>query len=155
MAAPRFDDGAMLKYLGHDSSYTPSPVQDPIGFLNKNLTYLPPHLAGQFSQITTPKQRTVIPVIRNRRLRYVDSGPAEFSFQTARTTWPSLWQGQETRDMIQAEGKEEEDDGGQWSRATLTQVSCFRSACAWFEFAQSVTRIAKRPIFLLLPLHNC
>ncbi|KAL1694420.1 hypothetical protein GGG16DRAFT_122472 [Schizophyllum commune] len=102
MAAPRFDDGAILKYLGLDSSYTPSPVQDPIGFLNKNLTYLPPHLAGQFSQITTPKQRTSVPRIRNRRTMYSTMSPKELSFLAARNTWPHLWEGRERRGIEEA-----------------------------------------------------
>jgi hypothetical protein len=88
-----FDPTPILKYLDLPSNYTPSPVEDPISFISSNLRLLPPHLIDRFSLITTPKQRTSIPQIRNRRLRWTQSAPKAISYPEARTTWPTLWRG--------------------------------------------------------------
>lgn len=100
-----FDYNHVLKYLGLPIHYAPSPAGDPITFLQHHLLNLPPHLLVHFSLNTTPKQRTVIPRIRNRRHRYVQSEPESLSFEAAKATWPLLWTGSERR-SIQG-GKEE------------------------------------------------
>lgn len=105
MSSPAFDKLLSLKYLGLPDDYTPSPDTDPIAFLNQFLFQLPPHLLLHFSYITTPKQRTVIAPIRNRRLHYANKNPPELGFDSGRNTWPDLWQGRE-RSGVQ-EGNEE------------------------------------------------
>ncbi|KAF8204701.1 hypothetical protein BJ912DRAFT_939093 [Pholiota molesta] len=102
----QFDKAPSLTYLGLPQDYTPSPENDPIAFLIERLFQLPPHLLSHFSYITTPKQRTVITPIRNRRLQHVSKNPPELQFDAARNTWPSLWQGRTERRGVQ-EGKEE------------------------------------------------
>ena len=104
---PQSNESIILKYLGYPTGHEPSPTRAPIQFLSQNIRYLPPHLLQLFSDTTTPKQRASVSAIKNRRLRYMESGPAELSFQAARTTWPSLWQGPEIQSQIRAEGKEE------------------------------------------------
>ena len=106
---PQLNSVAILKYLGLPVNHEPSPHNAPVDFLKESMRYLPPHLLKLFSAITTPKQRTVISAIRNRRLRYTESSPSELSFQAARTTWPSLWQGQDIQSQIRAEGEEEQE----------------------------------------------
>ena len=48
-----------------------------------------------YTYITTPKQRTAIATIRNRRLQYANTNPPDLQFNYARATWPDLWQGKE------------------------------------------------------------
>ena len=93
MSGPTFDKSPSLKYLGLPEDYTPSPDNDPIAFLNLYLSQLPPHLLLHYSYITTPKQRTVLAPIRNRRLHYTNKNPAELRFEFGKSTWPDLWQG--------------------------------------------------------------
>lgn len=94
MADPRkFDPAPSLKYLGLPPDYIPSPRAEPIAFLQKHLSQLPPHLLPAYSLITSPKQRTVIPLVRNRRLQFTKTAPPELSFVRARNTWPHLWEG--------------------------------------------------------------
>lgn len=88
-----FDEGPSLKYLGLPQDYTPSPTTQPIEFLEQHLTHLPPNIVSHYGLITTPKQRTVIPAIRNRRLQYTLTAPVELSFVRARNSWPHLWEG--------------------------------------------------------------
>ena len=96
-----------LKYLGLPQDYAPCPEKEPISFLKAHLGHLPPHIATYFSRVTTPKQRSAIPTIRNRRLRYANSKPAELSFDVARRTWADLWGG---RERAGVEGAQEERD---------------------------------------------
>lgn len=98
-----------LSYLGLPDDYSPSPDKQSIEFLTKHFRELPPHLLSHFSANTTPKQRSVIPAIRNRRLRYVDSNPPELSFASAKTTWPTLWPGREPP------GREQGKDEREWA----------------------------------------
>ncbi|PFH51274.1 hypothetical protein AMATHDRAFT_108160, partial [Amanita thiersii Skay4041] len=90
-----FDPSLPLNYLNLSLHYDPSPLHFPIAFLINHLPNLPPHIARHFSIVTTPKQRTVIPTIRNRRLKYTTTGPVQLSFQTATRRWPHLWPGRE------------------------------------------------------------
>ena len=90
-----FDKTSSLRYLGLPQNYEPSPENDPITFLSKHLLQLPPHILMNYTYITTPKQRTAIATIRNRRLHYANKNPPDFQFNNARLTWPDLWQGQE------------------------------------------------------------
>jgi hypothetical protein len=83
----------VLRYLGLDDDYQPSPGDRPIDFLKLHIRAIPPQLLSFFSSATTPRQRTQIPLIRNRRLKYTDSKPPELGFDVARSRWPMLWQG--------------------------------------------------------------
>ncbi|KAF9247358.1 hypothetical protein BU15DRAFT_84867 [Melanogaster broomeanus] len=67
----------------------------PIEFLRKYLHLLPPHLIVSFSSITTPKQRSTIPEIRNRRLAYTETKPKQLGLVEARSRWPQFWHGRE------------------------------------------------------------
>ncbi|KAF7332043.1 DUF2052 domain-containing protein [Mycena kentingensis (nom. inval.)] len=89
---------AVSNYLGlHDHS-TPDPETQPIAFLRIYLSSLPPNLLPCFSSITTPKDRAVLPIIRNRRFKYVQSNPPQLQFAAAITQWPLLYDGPRTRD---------------------------------------------------------
>lgn len=105
-----FDDKSILGYLRYGAGRRPLPSTDPITFLqqNQHLKRLPPHLLSCFGSITTPQQRTVIPIIRNRRLKFVDSHPAEFEFENAGEKWPDLWRGQQ--DWRKAAERENRDE---------------------------------------------
>lgn len=96
-----------LIYLGLAPDYRPSPQDEPLEFLTKHIREIPPHLFSYFSQCTTPKQRTTIPLIRNRRLKYIESSPGEFKFESARNTWAALWEGQDHRVLFKQSGEEE------------------------------------------------
>ncbi|KIM90959.1 hypothetical protein PILCRDRAFT_1195 [Piloderma croceum F 1598] len=105
--APVFTSPPILSYLQLPETYTPSPKESPIDFLQLHIRQLPPHLLLTFSLITNPKQRTTVPTIRNRRLKYTHSNPEELSFVEARSQWPTLWEGRERRGM--EEGQDERD----------------------------------------------
>lgn len=84
----------ILSYLGLPDDYQPSPSTEPTGFLQKHLRELPPHLLILFSSVTTPKERSAIRTVRNRRLKYASSSSSsDLSFDTARSTWPTFWEG--------------------------------------------------------------
>ena len=104
-----FDSSLALKYLGLPSNYTPSPQHEPVAFLTRHLSQLPPHILTQFSNITTPKHRTLIFTIRNRRLEYTSKLPKELSFEAARTKWPQIWTSREPP------GREEGKDEKEWA----------------------------------------
>lgn len=110
-----FEEKPSLNYLGLSPEYHPSPRTDPISFLTINITKLPPHLLLHYSAITTPKQRTAIPTVRNRRLRFTNQNPPELEFNSARNTWPLLWKGRERRGI--EEGAEERD----WAKNNFLQ----------------------------------
>lgn len=109
MDHPDFDERAILSYLGLPPDYEPSPRNSTIQFLRKHLSQLPPHILCKFSSITTPKLRTILIPIRNRRLRYVNTHPAELDFVSARSRWPELWEGREYR------GREEGEEEKRWT----------------------------------------
>ncbi|KAF7301819.1 Carbohydrate esterase family 9 protein [Mycena indigotica] len=98
---------AIRKYLGLEEGSQPDPETEPILFLKQYLTAgLPPQLLLYFSSVTTPKQRSVLPAIRNRRLKYTSTNPPELGFTSASTTWPLLYEGQQGR-RGQREGEAE------------------------------------------------
>lgn len=90
-----FDPFVPLRYLGLPPDYVPSPVTDPVAFLSKHLAHLPPHILAQFGNVTSAKQRTIVPTIRNRRLKYTNIMPTELSFHVAKAKWPHMWKGRE------------------------------------------------------------
>ncbi|KAI0650271.1 hypothetical protein C8Q79DRAFT_942920 [Trametes meyenii] len=108
-ASSGFDPASVLRYLGLPETYEPSPLTAPIDFLHRHVRVLPPHLLRLFSTNTTPKQRTVISAIRNRRLKYTQSDPRELSSASARSTWPMLWEGRERP------GKEQAKEEREWA----------------------------------------
>ncbi|KAI0772076.1 hypothetical protein BD413DRAFT_492743 [Trametes elegans] len=103
----QFNAAPILKYLGLPESYEPSPNSAPIEFLHRHARALPPHLLQLFSANTTPKQRTVVPAIRNRRLKYTQFNPTELSVSKAKATWPALWEGRERPGKEQAREEKE------------------------------------------------
>ncbi|KAG6880352.1 hypothetical protein C0992_007763 [Termitomyces sp. T32_za158] len=90
-----FNKSLALTYLGLPDDYLPSPEIEPIPFLARHLIQLPPHLLLHFSYITSAKERTALPAIRNRRLKYTNSNPSQLQFTSAKAKWPDLWQGRE------------------------------------------------------------
>ena len=108
-AQPEIAASSILAYLGLPESYEPSPQAAPVEFLRKHVRELPPHMLKLFSSTTTPRERTAVPVIRNRRLKYTDSKPAELSLVNAKSTWPALWEGWERP------GKEQARDEKDWA----------------------------------------
>lgn len=95
----------ILVYLGLPAAYSPAPDTEPVEFLLLHLRELPAGLLSQFSNVLSPRQRSAIPTIRNRRLKYTQGDPTEFRFSEARRTWPTLWEGRERRGI--EEGAEE------------------------------------------------
>ncbi|KAG6831391.1 hypothetical protein H0H92_010993 [Tricholoma furcatifolium] len=90
-----FNKSVALSYLGLPDDYNPSPESEPIAFLAKHLMQLPPHILLHFNYITSAKERTALPTIRNRRLKYTCSNRSELQFSQASIRWPNLWQGRE------------------------------------------------------------
>ncbi|KAF9268134.1 hypothetical protein L218DRAFT_892896 [Marasmius fiardii PR-910] len=117
MASTSFNEQSILSYLHLPDCYEPSPQRDPVCFLSKHLLRLPQHLSVTFSTITSPKERTTIPAIRNRRLEWVNSSPKDLAFESARRTWPMLWTGTERR------GIEEADEEKRWAESDFMQGS--------------------------------
>ncbi|TFK22335.1 hypothetical protein FA15DRAFT_644331 [Coprinopsis marcescibilis] len=113
----KFDETPSLRYLGLQPDYAPSPAKDPIGFLSKHIQVLPPHILAHYSLCTTPKQRTQIPAIRNRRLAWTNTDPSELTFTHARSSWPSLWEG------VLRPGVEEAKEERTWAETEFLQGS--------------------------------
>ncbi|KAK7061906.1 hypothetical protein R3P38DRAFT_2832230 [Favolaschia claudopus] len=104
------NDTPVLSYLGLDPNYQPHPKTKPYDFLALHLRELPPNLLlSTFASVVSPKERSRIPTIRNRRLKYANTDPQELRFSNARDTWPLLYDGQERR--RQPEG----DDEREWA----------------------------------------
>lgn len=99
----------ILSYLSLPPDYDPVPNAKPIEFLSLHLHELPASLLCQFNNVVSPRQRSVIPTIRNRRLKYFSGDPIEFRFTEARRTWPTLYEGRERR------GVEEGADEKTWA----------------------------------------
>ncbi|KAG6336530.1 hypothetical protein ID866_2552 [Astraeus odoratus] len=110
MQTDSFNGVALLSYLGLPQDYDPHPRRSPIEFLRKFLHQMPPDLIMSFALVTTPKQRSIIPEIRNRRLRYTETAPKELQGELAKARWPQLWSGHERF------GKRAADDEKQWAR---------------------------------------
>ena len=110
MSSPAvFNAAPVLSYLSLPTDYTPSPSDAPIDFLTIHLHQLPPNLLILFSSILNPHQRTVLPIIRNRRQKYASTIPRELTWPEARKLWPELWEGRERPGLEQ--GREEK----QWA----------------------------------------
>jgi len=103
-----FDAFPIISYLQLEPDSKPSPVDEPLEFLKKYVTQLPPQLLETFSDIVPPKQRTLIPVVRNRRYKYTLSEPEELEVSEARRTWPTLWRGARDRRREQQEAAADE-----------------------------------------------
>jgi len=95
MDSNNLDDLAILSYLGLPADHRPLPSESPIDFLRTFLYQLPPHLITSFGSVTTAKQRSIIPAIRNRRLGYTETAPKELEFESAKNRWAQLWTGYE------------------------------------------------------------
>lgn len=102
---------SVLKYLGLPIDYQPSPVTAPAEFLAQHMRTLPQNLLVLFTPHITAKQRTALPVIRNRRLQYFESNPPEFSMPIAKATFSSLWPGPvgNMNDVARHGAKEEQE----------------------------------------------
>lgn len=100
-----FNPDPILNYLGLPLDYEPSLTESPVNFLSKYLRLLPPNLLALFSALLTPQQRTILPIIRNRRQKYASTYPRELSIGEARKRWPLLWPGRDRPGIDQ--GKEE------------------------------------------------
>jgi len=107
-----FDETPILSYLSLPSDYAPSPSERPVDFLTSHLRQLPPNLLRLFSLLLTPAQRTVLPIIRNRRQKYASTIPRELAWPEARKRWPTLWGGRERPGQEQAKEEKEWADSG-------------------------------------------
>jgi hypothetical protein len=112
-----FNKSLVLKYLGLPDDYEPCPQKTTIPFLVKYVSQLPPHLLEHFGYITTPRDRTAVTTIRNRRLKYASSNPPELRFASASRRWPHLWQGRERP------GVEEATEERAWANNDFLQGS--------------------------------
>ena len=101
----------VLRYLGLPQDYQPSPLTEPVDFLSKHMPSLPQNLLSLFSSQVTAKQRTVLPAIRNRRLRYFESSPPEFAMPAATALFAYLWPGTLGNNVA----REEAEDEKQWA----------------------------------------
>src|SRR5882762_2207508 len=139
--APVFTSPPILSSLQLQDTYTPSPKDFPIDFLQLHIRNLPPHLLLTFSLITTPKQRTVIPTIRNRRLKYTHSNPRELGFVEARSRWPMLWEGRERRGV--EEGREEREwaEGDGFLRGSEKHVGKLGELLGEYEEEREAERV--------------
>ena len=114
-------DSAVIKYLGLETSYEPRPSSDPIGFLQYHLTQLPQSLLLSFATITSPKQRTAVNAIRNRRFKYASSNPPELTGEHARETWKELWPGpsEDEGARIRSLQAQENSDEKAWAESSF------------------------------------
>ncbi|CAE6523255.1 unnamed protein product [Rhizoctonia solani] len=92
-AVHKFDGGPILRYLALDSDYKPSPDDSPIEFLKQHMSQLPPHLLVLFNAHTkaTPRARSSIPTIRNRRCAYAATEPKSLDPDVLSKTDPGVW----------------------------------------------------------------
>jgi hypothetical protein len=112
-ACTNFDTNAVLTYLGLPLDYDPSPATAPVAFLTKHIRHLPSHILHWFSAITTPRQRTAVVLIRNRRFNFTQSNPPVFNFSMAKRQWPRIWEGTERI------GREEAREEKEWVETTF------------------------------------
>lgn len=82
----------ILRYL--DLPATDDLPSSPLAFLNDYLPILPPSLLQPFESITTPKERSSLPVVKARRVLYAsrEPPPAELRADRGRLRWPLLWE---------------------------------------------------------------
>jgi hypothetical protein len=85
------DSERVLKYLQLPEDYQPSPSAHPLKFLSIHLRELPSELLRSFDAFVTPKQRSTLPVIRNRRLTFLGSNPDTFTLPAAKSQWHLLY----------------------------------------------------------------
>jgi hypothetical protein len=109
------DANPALTYLGLPPDYEPSPAIAPVSFLAKHLPQLPSHLLHWFSAVTTPRERTAVLLIRNRRFNFTQSDPPELRFPAAKRQWPTLWEGAEDG------AREEADEEKEWAETTFLE----------------------------------
>ncbi|KAG8701629.1 hypothetical protein FRC09_005236 [Ceratobasidium sp. 395] len=122
---PAFDDAPILKYLSLDADYTPSPSENPIEFLRRHITQLPPHLLVLFSNhpSVTPRARASIPTIKNRRCYYAVEEPRALDPDVLSRTDADIWdlvneerpQGQTTQRPTAPEPDEDVADERAWA----------------------------------------
>lgn len=135
-----FQESAILSYIGLASECELRPGSSPIEFLRKYLHVLPPHLIIGFSSITTPKARSEIAAIRNRRLAYTETKPKQLAFAEARSRWPHLWAGGGQH------GQEAAQDEREWAEKGFLgggaqQVGKLGALLADYEEEREVERI--------------
>ncbi|KAG8696100.1 hypothetical protein FRC08_007371 [Ceratobasidium sp. 394] len=120
-----FDGAPILKYLSLDPDYTPSPSKDPIEFLKRHMTQLPPHLLVLFNNHpdVTPRARTSIPAIKNRRCNYAAGEPRALDPDVLSKSDADIWdlvneerpQGQTTQRPTAPEPDEDAADERAWA----------------------------------------
>ncbi|KAI6003709.1 hypothetical protein EDD15DRAFT_2384868 [Pisolithus albus] len=118
---------------------SPLPSGSPIEFLRKYLHQIPPHLMTSFALVTTPKQRSLIPDMRNRRLRYTETAPKQLELESAKARWPHLWSGHERY------GKRAAEDEKEWANTSFLdgmqqQVGQLGSLLGEYEEEREVER---------------
>ncbi|KAG8937082.1 hypothetical protein FRC02_006282 [Tulasnella sp. 418] len=111
---PTFDPTPILRYLSLPKDYVPSPAEQPLEFLKAHLVQLPPQLLQPFSLLLTPRQRTTLMRIKNRRSTFVQSpeGLEKLGWQEARKENPVAYEtfmidlvGVTGRPLIDVEGE--------------------------------------------------
>ncbi|KZV84265.1 hypothetical protein EXIGLDRAFT_753970 [Exidia glandulosa HHB12029] len=115
------DSERFLKYLDLPDDYEPSPTRAPLDFLRAHLYQLPQHLAVYFSSSVAPRERTALPIVRNRRLNYAQSpaGSTALGYSAGRAEWPLLWeQSGSTRDDVKP-GELSGQDERAWANANF------------------------------------
>ncbi|KAG8924209.1 hypothetical protein FRC01_011798 [Tulasnella sp. 417] len=89
-----FNVAPILKYLSLPADHKPSPRDEPLEFLRDHLIQLPLEFLKPFSTVTTPRQRTRLLRIRNRRTTYACSpeGMKALSWVEARKQDPLVYE---------------------------------------------------------------
>ena len=118
-------DAKILRYLSLPAENEPNPSKDPISFLKQYIGILPSSLLHLcFSDILTPLERSKVPAIRNRRLDYHSSAPAQLSFPVARNKWVTLWDevapaGAVLREDWRDQAKEGRNEEETWAKSNF------------------------------------
>ncbi|KAB5595395.1 hypothetical protein CTheo_1072 [Ceratobasidium theobromae] len=88
-----FNADPILRYLGLEADYDPSPDGNPVEFLRRHMSQLPPHLLVLFKTNpgATPRARASVPAIRNRRCNYVATEPDELDPDILSKTDAGVW----------------------------------------------------------------
>lgn len=91
-AAPSADALALLRYLGLPEDHSPSPQLQPIEFLNLYLPVLSQQHLAFFSDLPSPRQRTAVRLIKNRRTRFaLESDSSTLRWEEGRNLEPYIW----------------------------------------------------------------